>query len=74
MDLNWAFNIFENLKIYNQIALKSFNFSNGFQIGLNWINPFKLDNSFLNIEWNNIPWFLFIEARLSKSKLFSSWS
>ena len=53
--LNWAFNIFENLKIYNQIALKSFNFSNGFQIGLNWTNPFKLDNSFLNIEWNNIP-------------------
>ena len=53
--LNWAFNIFENLKIYNQIALKSFNFSNGFQIGLNWTNPFKLDNSFLNIEWNNSP-------------------
>ena len=24
-------------------------------MGLNWINPFKLDNSFLNIEWNNSP-------------------
>ena len=53
--LNWSFNIFENLKIYNQIALKSFKVSNGFQLGLNWINPFKLDNSFLNIEWNNSP-------------------
>ena len=53
--LNWSFNIFENLKIYNQIALKSFKFSNGFQLGLNWGNPFKLENSFLNVEWNNIP-------------------
>ena len=53
--LNWSFNIFENLKIYNQIALRSFKFSNGFQLGLNWRNPFKLENSFLNVEWNNIP-------------------
>ena len=53
--LNWSFNVFKNLKIYNQIALKSFNVSNGFQLGLMWNNPFKLDNSFLNIEWNNSP-------------------
>ncbi len=53
--INYSFDIFENLKIYNQIALKSFKVSNGFQMGVNWINPFKLDKSFLNIEWNNSP-------------------
>ena len=52
---NWSFLFFDNLKIYNQIALKSFNFSNGFQLGIKWFNPLKISNSFLNIEWNMAP-------------------
>ena len=52
---NWSFLFFDNLKIYNQIALKSFNFSNGFQLGIKWFNPLKISNSFLNIELNMAP-------------------
>ena len=44
---NWSFLFFDNLKIYNQIALKSFNFSNGFQLGIKWFNPLRISNSFL---------------------------
>jgi len=52
---NWSFLFFDDLKIYNQIAFKSFNFSNGFQLGLKWINPLNISKSFINIEWNMSP-------------------
>ena len=52
---NWAFLFFNNLKIYNQIAFKSINFSKGFQLGIKWFNPLEISNSFLNIEWNISP-------------------
>ena len=52
---NWSFLFFDNLKIYNQIALKSFNFSSGFQLGIKWLNPLKTSNSFFNLEWNVCP-------------------
>jgi hypothetical protein len=52
---NWSFLFFDNLKIYNQIALKSFNFSSGVQLGIKWLNPLKISNSFLNFEWNFSP-------------------
>ena len=49
---NWSFLFFDNFKIYNQIAFKSFNFPYGFQLGLKWINPLNITKSFINIEWN----------------------
>lgn len=52
---NCSYNIFKNLKIYNQVAVKEKFLANGFQLGLRWINPFKLENSFLNMEWNTSP-------------------
>ena len=52
---NCSYNIFKNLKIYNQLAVKEKFLANGFQLGLKWINPFKLENSFLNMEWNISP-------------------
>ena len=49
---NWSLLLFENLKIYNQIALNPNSSSKGIQSGIKWLNPLKSSNSFLNIEWN----------------------
>ena len=66
---NWSFLFFDNLKIYNQIALKSFNFSSGFQLGIKWLNPLKTSNSFLNFEWNMSPsgFYSMRQSQLSQS-------
>ena len=66
---NWSFLFFDNLKIYNQIALKSFNFSSGFQLGIKLLNPLKTSNSFLNFEWNMSPsgFYSMRQSQLSQS-------
>ena len=69
--LNWSFNLLNNLKIYNQIVLKSNKFTSGFQLGLKWCNLFKHENSFLNIEWNNTPSGLY---SMQEGQLYQSYS
>ena len=68
---NWSFKFLDNFKIYNQIAFKSGNFSNGFQLGLKWINPLNTSKSFINIEWNSCPLSLY---SMNESQINQSYS
>ena len=68
---NGAYNLFINLKIYNQIAIKYPSKSYGFQLGIIWDNPFKIENSFLNFEWNNSPTSLY---SMQEGQQFQSYS
>jgi hypothetical protein len=68
---NWSFLFFDNFKIYNQIALKSFNFPYGFQLGLKWIKPLNISKSFINIEWNSCPLNLYSMNELQLNQSYS---
>ena len=68
---NWSFLFFDNFKIYNQIASKSFNFPYGFQLGLKWINPLNITKSFINIEWNSCPLNLYSMNELQLNQSYS---
>ena len=68
---NWSFKFLDNFKIYNQIAFKAANSSNGFQLGLKWINPLNISKSFINIEWNSCPLSLY---SMNESQINQSYS
>ena len=68
---NWSFKFLDNFKIYNQIAFKAANSSNGFQLGLKWINPLNASKSFINIEWNSCPLSLY---SMNESQINQSYS
>jgi hypothetical protein len=69
--INWSYKILDNIMIYNQIPVNLTNALYGFQLGLKWCNPFKLDNSFLNFEWNSSPPGMYSMKRLQRYQTYS---
>jgi hypothetical protein len=69
--INWSYKILDNVMIYNQIPVNITNVLYGFQLGLKWCNPFKLDNSFLNFEWNSSPSGMYSMKRLQHYQTYS---
>ena len=52
--INWDLKFFSRFQLYNQFSFNGFNMP-GMQAGINFMDPFNLNRSFLNLEFNAIP-------------------